>query len=383
VPIKQLYVPSIFQLFSMYYRAQTLLAAGLVLAASLSSCKKDDTSTTTSSSSSSNPDPITVSACTSTATGVAKIVCLADAFKAQLDGTQVSTLQRTYSTTDAKKWSNLPQGLVQSSNKRVGLSFGTMTSIQVQYAKALIKEVSGTTANEGWDEIQQLLNADEYLNANGGGSTYGAANYYIAFLGTPATTGTFEIQFGGHHLAFANTYKDGVLTGATPSFRGVEPYSTFTWNGTGNQPLQQEAAAFSALLTGLSSANQTAAKLSQTYSDIVVGPQQDGNFPTTAVGVKGSSLSSSEKALVLAAMKTYVYDTADADAATILAKYTSELDNTYVAYSGTTAMTTRNDYVRLDGPSVWIEYSCQNGIVLSGTHPHSVWRDKTKDYGGN
>lgn len=366
----------------MSQRLRSLLVT-LTVAASCTGCQKDDTTTSGTTTGSSNPDPVTVSACSSTATGIAKIVCLADAFKAQLDGTQVSTLQRTYSTTDAKKWSNLPQNLVSSSNKRIGLSFGAMTSVQVQYAKALIKEVSGATANEGWDEIQQLLNADEYLAANGGGSTYGAANYYIAFLGTPATTGTFEIQFGGHHLAFANTYKDGVLTGATPSFRGVEPFATFTLNGTSNQPLQQEAAAFSAMLNGLTTTEQATAKLSATYSDIVVGPQQDGNFPTTAVGIKGSALSSTEKALVLAAMKTYVYDTDDANAATILAKYTSELDNTYIAYSGTTTMTTRNDYVRIDGPSVWIEYSCQNGIVLSPTHPHSVWRDKTKDYGGN
>lgn len=367
----------------MHQRLKSLVVL-LAVATFFTACKKDETTsgTTSTSSSNSNPDPITVSTCSS-ATGIAKVICLADAFKSQLDASQISTLQRTYAVSDAKKWSNLPQGLVNSSYKRVGLNFGAMSSTQVQYAKALIKEISGTTANEGWDEIQQLLNADEYLNANGGGSTYGAANYYIAFLGTPATTGTFEIQFGGHHLAFANTYKDGVLTGATPSFRGVEPFATFALNGTSNQPLQQEAAAFSAMLTGLSASEQATAKLSQTYSDLVAGPQQDGNFPSTAVGIKCSTLSSAEKALVLAAIKTYVGDTDDTDAATILAKYTTELDNTYVAFSGSTTMTTRNDYVRIDGPSVWIEYSCQNGIVLSGTHPHSVWRDKTKDYGGN
>lgn len=361
-----------------------VIAAAVSATTFFTACKKDDTTSagTTTSSTNANPDPITVSTCTS-ATGIAKVICLADAFKSQLDGTQVSTLQRTYSVADAKKWSNLPQGLVQSANKRVGLSFGAMTTVQVQYAKALIKEISGTTANEGWDEIQQLLNADEYLAANGGGTTYGAANYYIALLGTPATTGTFEIQFGGHHLACASTYKDGVLTGATPAFRGVEPFATFTLNSTTNQPLQQEQAAFAAMLTGLSTTEQATAKLSSTFSDLVVGPQQDGNFPATPVGIKCSTLSASEKALVLAAIKTYVYDIDDTNAATILAKYTSELDNTYVAFSGTTGMTTRNDYVRLDGPSLWLEYSCQNGIILSPTHPHSVWRDKTKDYGGN
>ena len=35
-----------------------------------------------------------------------------------------------------------------------------------------------------------------------------------------------------------------------------------------------------------------------------------------------------------------------------------------------------------DNLCVWIEYSTQNGIVLSGTHPHSVWRDRVSDYGG-
>lgn len=362
-----------------------LLGAALAASTFFSACKKDDTTTstsTTTSSSSSNPDPVTVSTCASS-TGIAKVICLAEAFKSQLSATQITTLQTSYSVASAKRWSNLPQGLVVSANKRIGLNFGSMTTVQVQYAKALVKEISGTTTNEGWDEIQQLLNADEYLAANGGGSTYGAANYYLAFLGTPATTGTFEIQFGGHHLAVANTYKDGVLTGATPSFRGVEPFATFTENNTTNQPLQQEQAALTAMLTGLSSTEQATAKLSSTFSDLVVGPQQDGNFPTTAVGIKGSNLTTSERALVLAAMKTYVYDIDDADAATILARYTTELDNTYVSFSGTTGLVTRNDYVRIDGPSVWIEYSCQNGIVLSPTHPHTVWRDKTKDYGGN
>ena len=74
----------------------------------------------------------------------------------------------------------------------------------------------------------------------------------------------------------------------------------------------------------------------------------------------------------------------DADAATILAKYESELDDTYVLFSGTdTSMEVQGDYVRVDGPSVWIEYSTQNVVTIdSGTHPHAVWRDRNTDYGG-
>ncbi len=381
MPADRLPLPLTHQFTLMTMRLKYMVVA-VTAAACFSGCAKEDAVTVTGSSTSTNPDPIAVTSCAA-ATGITKVICLAEAFKSQLDATQLASVQRTYSVAEAKKWSNLPQGLVQSANKRVGLSFGSMTSTQIQYAKALIREVAGTAANEGWEEIQQIINADEYLAANGGGATYGAGNYYLALLGTPATTGTFEIQFGGHHLAFANTYKDGVLTGATPSFRSSEPFAPFSWNGVSNQPMVQEKDALSAMLNGLLAGEQATARLSSSFSDILVGPQKDGAFPATPVGIKGSSLSAAQKALVLAAIRTYVGDVDEASAATIMARYTAELDDTYVAFSGTTAMTTRNDYARIDGPSVWIEYICQNGVVLSPTHPHSIWRDKTRDYGGN
>jgi hypothetical protein len=189
-------------------------------------------------------------------------------------------------------------------------------------------------------------------------------------------------MYGGHHTAFANTYKDGVLTGATPAFRGVEPFGTFTWNNkTDNQPLHSEQAAFAAMLGGLTTAQLATAKLANTYSDLVVGPQNDAAFPATPSGIACSALTTAQKALVMTAINTYVSDVADA--AAIITRYTNELDNTYISYSGTPGLLTQNDYVRIDGPSVWIEYSCQHGIILSGNHPHSVWRDKKTDYGGN
>ncbi|MBE7170645.1 MAG: DUF3500 domain-containing protein [Williamsia sp.] len=312
--------------------------------------------------------------------GITKIVRLADALKASLKEDQLARLQLQYSREDAAKWSNLPASFRGA--QRVGLNFGAMTSAQVQTAKALMQAVAGTKVNEGWDELQQLLNADDYLNTSGGGPEYGAAHYYIALLGTPAAKGIFEIQFGGHHLAFANTYKDGVLVGATPSFRGVEPFGNFTVNNKTNQPLNQEQAALSAMLTSLSGTELASAQLGRTFSDLMVGPRRDGQFPNTPSGIKCSNLSAAQKQLVLNAIKTYVDDIDDADAKVFLKRYTDELDNTYISCSGTTTVTAQNDYVRIDGPSVWIEYSSQHGIILPGTHPHSVWRDKTKDYGG-
>ena len=366
-----------------------VLAAGGALAAcsqsnaasSTAGATTSGTSGTTTTSSGTTSSTTTTASATGTA-AAGSVVALAQAFQATLSSSLQATLVQTYGLANAARWSNLPQALVRGSGARVGVNLGQLTEAQIAAMNSLLQAATGTATGNGWDELVQELNADDYLATKGGGSTYGRANYYIAFLGQPTASGTWELQFGGHHFALANTYVNGQLAGATPSFRGVEPNGAFTQGGRSNEPLAVKEKAFAALLAGLSADQLAKAKLSSTFSDLLLGPGKDWAFPTTRDGVQVSTLSDAQKTLVKTAIASYVNDIADADAATILARYTSELDQTYVAYSGTTALTQRNDYVRVDGPSVWIEFSMQGGIVLSGNHPHSVWRDRTTDYGG-
>ena len=94
-------------------------------------------------------------------------------------------------------------------------------------------------------------------------------------------------------------------------------------------------------------------------------------------------LGQEKRQLVLAAIEKYLGDVNGPDSARMIAKYGSELADTWLAYSGTPGLDTENDYVRIDGPSLWIEYSMQPGRVLPGIHPHTIWRDRSADYGGN
>jgi hypothetical protein len=231
-----------------------------------------------------NPPP---TAC-ETVTGLDKIMCLTDAFKATLSTAQIATLQLPYTFSDAAKWSNLPQSL---SKNRVGIQFGTLNVTQLAAAKKLLKAMTGTTANEGYAELTVLLAADDYLNSAGGGSGYGAGNYYMAFLGAPSKTDLFEIQFGGHHHTVSNTYFNGKIIGVTPAFRASEPSSTFTQAGVIYQPILQEKAAFAAINASFSSAELAIAKLTTTFNDIVLGPGKDNQFPATKLGIKVSALS--------------------------------------------------------------------------------------------
>lgn len=307
-----------------------------------------------------------------------EVVNLANAFKATLSATQITTLQLDYTLANAKKWSNLPVTM----SPRIGIRLGDLSATQLAAAKALIQAAAGTTNNEGYAEVQQLWAADDYLSANGGGTTYGAGQYYMAFLGTPSMTGTWELQFGGHHLAFANTYANGNLSGATPAFRACEPFGAFTSGGNSYQPMGQEQVALAAMLAGLDATQTTTARLSTTFTDILLGPNKDWQFPTVKSGLRCNTLTAAQKALVMNAIRTYVNDIDDTNAAMLMALYESQINDTYIAFSGNAALSVQNDYVRIDGPRVWLEYSVQRGIVLSAPHPHSVWRDRQTDYGG-
>lgn len=214
---------------------------------------------------------------------------------------------------------------------RLGLSIRDLSDAQFALFESLLKATIGTATGLGYDEVQQHLNADDYLADNGGGDDYGRSQFFVAFLGVPQDTGTWEFQFGGHHLAVANTYIDGSLAGATPSFRGIEPNGDFEWDGATNHPMAEKEAAFTAAFSSLTSEQQATAKLSDVNSDLVPGPGDDWAFPPTKEGLQVSSLSADQKSLVLAAIASYVDDIADADATTILANTAGALLGTVLA----------------------------------------------------
>jgi hypothetical protein len=313
--------------------------------------------------------------------GHSRLVCLADALKARVSPELLAKLQRPYSVDEASKWSNFPPiGFPQ----RVGPTLGDFNPEQLGLVKAMLTEAAGIAANEGYDELEQILNADDFLvTVSGIGPGFSSSNFHFAFLGAPAATGTWQLYYGGHHTAFANTYANGELVGATPSFRGVEPFTSFKMNGRDNEPMAQEQHAFAEMLTALTPSQQQAAKLGQIFTDIVAGPQKDSNFPAKREGQRVGDLSVIQQERVLAAIATYVRDIDPYNADAIMARYKGQLAGTFIAFSGTPTMNAENDYVRIDGPTLWIELSMQPGREVEGIHPHSIWRDRSGDYGGS
>lgn len=156
---------------------------------------------------------------------------------ATLSAAQRQQVLGSFTAANAAKWSNLPCGL----GCRNGLLLKSLTPAQQAAALAVVRAATGTVARDGFDEIQQIRAADDNLGAvpvgkgrgpgggpppggrppgqggppggapppggpGGGGGGYSSAIYTIAFLGTPSRTGTWMLQFGGHHLATNITF---------------------------------------------------------------------------------------------------------------------------------------------------------------------------------
>ncbi len=322
---------------------------------------------------------------------VQAVVQAAEAFLATLDGAQMAEVVLPMTNETASAWSNLPCG----SSCRNGIQFSTLSETQLAAAQAVLRATLNTSPGVGYDQAMQILLADDVLGAvqgsgggrggpgGGGGGGYSSGTYFLAFLGQPSTDGTWMLQFGGHHLAVNVTYSDGQVAGGSPFFIGVEPTSWTAEDGTAYAPLDVMKDAVGAMITSLSSEQLAQAKLSLSFTDVLLGPDADGGFPQARSGIAVSTLSDDQKALVLAAMKPWVSIVDEQAAEDLLAIYEAELDDTYISYSGATALTSQGDYIRIDGPSVWIEFVCQNGVVFSDQiHYHTVYRDRVRDYGG-
>jgi hypothetical protein len=341
------------------------------------------TATVTATAGSLSPVTFTVtvtsqpaSSCTAPTSNTASVACLAQVFLGTLSAAQQTAAVGSFTSANAIRWSNLPCG----SACRNGVQFSTLSGIQ---AFAALAVAQAALSSAGYATFQAIRAADDFLGQTRTG--YGGGIYFIAFLGMPSATGTWILQLGGHHYAVNILYKGGTTAESiTPHFVGVEPQS-FTINGVTYTPLQARKVSMYAMINSLDATQRTAAQLSSTFDDVLLGPGQDGKYPTSQ-GVLVSSLTPAQQTLVKTAIEAWVKDAPDALSTALLADYESAtaLASTRIAWSRSTDSTVVGSYIRIDGPRVWIEFVCQSGVVFTNQiHFHTIWRDKTKDYGGS
>jgi hypothetical protein len=327
----------------------------------------------------------------------ADVVDAGEAFLATLSDEQRAIAQIELKPRLAVRWTNFPGG----SNVRNGVFFRDLKPEQVEAAMKVARVALG---EEGFARYQEVRAADDAFakgrggrgpggpggrgrgpggpggaaqkkggGPGGGGGNFGSMNYMIAFLGKPSKTTPWILQLGGHHLAI-NIYYKGTTGAATPYHVAAQPTVWKDEKGKTHDPLAPMRESLHGLLVSLTPDQASQAKLEARFNDVYVGPGKDGKFPTKSEGVSVSELSDASKSFLKKAIAAWTGDTPQG--AEYMKIYEAELDKVKVSYSGTTNVSDRGDYVRLDGPRVWIEFAAQGS-----DHVHTIWRDRLTDYG--
>lgn len=332
-----------------------------------------------------------VADCTSPASHADEVVCVVTAFLDGLDATQRATA--SYAMTDSADktlWSNLP-GV-----DRAGIALGDLDATGRADAMAVAAVL---LSEEGLADLDGILAADDYLGTvggGGGGGPGGGGGYssdlaHIAVFGTPSTTSDFMVMIGNHHMAFNVTYRAGVGY-PVPHHAGVEPKGSFTVDSETYAPLDDDGAAMIAVFDSLDASQRASAYLSgQVFGDVMLGPVEFGTGRLDAVvyptqeGLLVTDLDADQQALVTEAIAHWVGTFAEATSDALIEAYVADYASTTVSFAGASSgpdLDVNGSYMRIDGPRVWIEVAMQNGVILSGTHYHTIYRDKEFDYGG-
>jgi hypothetical protein len=308
-----------------------------------------------------------------------RAVAAANAFKASLSDSQRAAVQYPFGSPAMEKgWSNLPAAFMT----RPGVRIADLDATQRAKLKALLKTILST---QGYDDEEGTRKADAYLHSKAEDrpgslrSSYGQGLFSVAFFGRPSTSKKWTVQFGGHHLAIHMTFS-GRRVSNTPYFAGLEPTTPFKVAGKTYAPMKDEVAGLFGAVRSLSASQRAKAKLGQTFDDVLVGPQDDGQFPARE-GILLTSLSAAQQRIVTRAIRAYVGDMPSAQANARMALYRGQYSHTRLAWSGSMDPTTVGAYVRIHGPRLWIEICVQTGVVLTGVHYHSIERDTETDYG--
>ncbi|MDT0330921.1 DUF3500 domain-containing protein [Nocardiopsis sp. DSM 44743] len=355
----------------------------------------------------------------------AEVVAAAEAFLDTLSEEQRESVLYDYDD-EAKTtgWSNFPASMVE----RNGIALKDLTEEQREAALAVME---AALSEQGYEELLAIQAADGYLNENQGGTgeegseeeedgtapaeedgrqgeppsqppggdgqapreggggqapqdggpgqlEFGEEEYYLSFFGEPDETESFMVQYGGHHVAYNITYSGDDVT-LSPSLTGTEPME-FEYEGESYAPLEDKRDAALGAVAALDEERLAEAEIDSGTEDLLLGPGSDGPFPEEE-GVLVSDLGQEQQDRVTAMLRAWVGDLDEEAADALIERYVSEYDETRLSWSGSIDADDVDTYIRLDGPSAWIEFSNQPGVETSEVHQHTMFRDQNADYG--
>ncbi|MGV3774237.1 MAG: DUF3500 domain-containing protein [Verrucomicrobiales bacterium] len=263
--------------------------------------------------------------------------------------------------------------------KRNGLAFKEMSPEQRTMGHALL---SSSMSHRGYFKANTIISLEQILRdmEKRSGPTRDPEQYFFSIFGKPEPKGTWGWRFEGHHLSLNFAIADGKLIAATPSFMGTNPGEVREGPRKGLRVLAHEEELARKLVKSFNAdQKKVAIYSSDAPADIITGADRKAR-PLDPKGISLSKLTGEQKELFWAITREYIGRARGEFAEKELAEIKKGgEDQLFFAWAGSLEPKAGH-YYRIQGPTFLLEYdNTQN----NANHVHAVWRDLTKDFGGD
>ena len=264
--------------------------------------------------------------------------------------------------------------------ERVGVPLDLMSGEQRRLTQELLTTL---LSSRGHLKVAQIMQLEQILGMlDTAGLPRGVGHYEIVLFGKPSATEPWGWRFEGHHVSLNVAVAEAGIS-VTPSFFGSNPGEVRSGPLTGLRVLGAEEDLARDLVESLNATQRSRAVVSaEAPRDIFTGnigkPREQWDAWRTALQPEGIQVRELNEA-----QQHWVRRILDE----IVGVYRPELSAAFLAgidpktlsfaWMGSTDRGAPH-YFRLQGESFVFEY---DNVQDGGNHVHSVWRDKTGDFG--
>ena len=272
---------------------------------------------------------------------------------------------------ERKKWTNLP-----ARPDAGGVQLGKLNEKQL---KACCDLMATLFSKQGYRKMCNIMLADDQLLPGGRARPgFGTETFSVVVFGTPSETKPWAFQLDGHHVGVNVAVKGDALT-MSPSFIGTQP-EAFLLASKKIRPLAKEIDEAHEFVNNLSEQQRKSAVVGRRRGRIQTGPGRDGTVPEPR-GLSCESLDDDQRKALLSLISQWVNDMPADHAERRMKQIESELDKTHFSWNGPIKPGSDVSYT-IQGPSLIIEYACQDLGGVPTNHLHTMYRNPKNEYGG-
>jgi len=271
---------------------------------------------------------------------------------------------------ERREWTNLPARADAG-----GVRLGDCNATQV---KAFCDLMATLFSEQGYTKMCNIMLADDQLLSGGRARPgFGTESFAVVLFGEPKAGEPWGFQLDGHHVGVNLAIKGATVT-MSPSFIGTQP-EAYHLAEKQIRPLAGEVDRAFKLVNSLNSEQLKQAKAAEKRGRIQTGPGKDNTVPE-AIGVSCADFDAAQQETLLALIAEWVNDLPQEQAKRRLSELASEIDQMHFAWFGPIAANSDVSYM-IQGPTLIIEYACQDIGGNPVDHLHTMYRDPTNEYG--